>query len=55
MPTIAAMALAGILSFLIKDWLRPLLGLRLAALVSLIVWGVVYYYTRRWLLELRGE
>ena len=55
MPTIGAIVLATVTMILIKDWLRPLLGIRLSALLSLVVWGLVYYFTRRWLLELRGE
>lgn len=55
MPTIGALVLASVAGILIRDWLGPLLGFSLTTLLSLVVSGLVYYFTRRWLLELRGE
>ena len=53
MPTIVAILLAAVVAGVVEDWLRPFLGIRLTALAALSTWGLTFYFTRRWLLDLR--
>ncbi len=55
MPTLMAGLLASVLAWVVEDFLQPFLGLPLAALVSLLVFGAVFFPLRNWLRELRGS
>jgi len=55
MPTIAAILLAGVVALVVEGWLRPYLGLPVTAALGFAVWLGVYYFTRKWLLSLRGD
>ncbi len=45
----------SVVGWLVGDLVRPYLGIRLAALLSLAAAAAVFFPVRRWLRELRGE
>ena len=53
MPTVAAMALASVVSFVLEDVLRPYVGFALTSALSLAVWCLVFWSVRNGLRRLR--
>ena len=55
MPTIAAMVLAGILTYVAEGLIEPYVGVRVKAALGLAMWLGIFYVTRRLLMSLRGD
>ena len=53
MPTFVAAMLAGVVGWLTSESLRGHTSVRISAAISLLVWCVVFYLTRRLLRKLR--
>jgi hypothetical protein len=53
MPTIGAMAVATLASYVVGDLIAGFAGLPLQLIAGTIVFYIVYFPVRRWLLELR--
>jgi hypothetical protein len=54
MPTIGAMAVATLLSYVVGDLISGFTSLPVQLVVGTVVFYAVYSPVRRWLLELRG-
>jgi len=54
-PTIAAIVLAGVLTFVVEGLVAPYVGTWLKAVIGLAIWFGVFYVTRRSLMSLRGD
>jgi hypothetical protein len=54
-PTIVAIVLAGVVTFVLEGLIEPYLGVGLTAALGLAVWFGVFYATRRSLMSLRGD
>ena len=54
MPTIGAMAVASVISFIVGDLIATFAGLAAQLVLGTVAWYAVFYPTRRWLLELRN-
>ena len=55
MPTIGASLAASIAAWLLDDLIAPFSNLPVRVLVNVAVSVWVFYVTRRWLRELRGD
>ena len=55
MPTIGAMAIASIVSYVAGDLIAGFASLPAQLVVGTAVFYVVYFPARRWLRELRGD
>jgi len=53
MPTIGAMAVATLASYIVGDLISGFAGLGVQLVAGTLVFYVVYFPVRRWLLELR--
>jgi hypothetical protein len=55
MPTIGAMAVATLVSYVVGDLISGFAGLPAQLVVGTVAFYVVYFPTRKWLRELRGD
>ena len=55
MPTIGASVAASLVTWVIDDAISGFANLTVRIIVSLVVSVLVYYRTRRYLLDLRGD
>ncbi len=54
MPTIGAMAVASLVSYVVGDLIANFAGLPVQLVVGTVAFYAVYHPARRWLLELRN-
>ena len=54
MPSIGAGVAASLVGWVIDDLLRPFLGTGVTLVISLAISTFVFYFARKWLLDLRG-
>ena len=55
MPSLAAAAVASLAGFVLDDLLRPYLGMSVTLVLTLVASTLVFFYVRRWLVDLRGR
>ena len=55
MPTIGAMAVATLVSYVVGDLISSFASLPAQLVVGTVVFYVVYFPARKWLRELRGD
>jgi hypothetical protein len=55
MPTIGAMAVATLVSYVVGDLISGFAGLPVQLIVGTVVFYAVYFPARKWLRELRGD
>jgi len=54
-PTLAAAGLASVAGWLLDELFEPYLGMSVTLVLSFVVSTLLFFYVRRWLVELRGE
>jgi predicted subunit of tRNA(5-methylaminomethyl-2-thiouridylate) methyltransferase len=54
-PSLAAGAVASLAGWFLDDLLQPLLGMGVTLVFSLVASTLIFFYVRRWLVELRGK
>jgi hypothetical protein len=55
LPSLAAGVVASLGGWMIQELFQPYLGLGITLLVSLIGSSLIFFYVRRWLVDLRGR
>lgn len=55
MPTLAAGLAASLAGWVLDDLFQPYLGMGVALVLSLVGSTSVFFYVRRWLVDLRGK
>ena len=55
MPSLAAAFTASLGGWIINELLEPYLGVGVTLVLSLVASTLIFYYTRRWLTDLRGR
>lgn len=55
MPTIGASVVASVAGWMIDGLLQPFLGTSVTLVLSLACSTVIFFFARRWLIDLRGE
>jgi hypothetical protein len=55
LPSLAAGVVASLGGWMMDELLQPYLGLGFTLLLSLVGSTLIFYYVRRWLVELRGR
>ncbi len=55
MPSLVAAAVASLAGWVLQDLLQPYLGLGLTLVLTLVASTLVFFYVRRWLVDLRGR
>ena len=54
-PSLAAGLVASLVGWMIDDVLQPYLGAGATLVLSLVASTLIFFYARRWLLDLRGQ
>jgi len=54
-PSLAAGAVASLAGWILDDLFQPYLGLGATLVFSLVASTLIFFYVRRWLVELRGK
>jgi hypothetical protein len=54
-PSLAAGAVASLACWILDDVFQPYLGLGATLVFSLVASTLIFFYVRRWLVELRGK
>jgi hypothetical protein len=54
-PSIGAGLAASLTGWVIGDLVQPYLGTGMTLMLSLVVSTLVFFFTRRWLIDLRGR
>ena len=55
MPSLAAAGVASLVGWIVDEVFEPYLGMGVTLLLSFVVSTVIFFYVRRWLIELRGR
>lgn len=55
LPSLAAGFVAFVGGWMLDDLLQPYLGVGATLIVSLVGSSLMFFYARRWLLEMRGK
>lgn len=55
MPSLAAAGLASLAGWILDEVFQPYLGMSATLMLSFVVSTLVFFYVRRWLVELRGR
>jgi hypothetical protein len=55
LPALAAGLVASLAGWMIDDLLAPYVGAGATLVLSLVASTLVFFYARRWLIELRGR
>ena len=55
MPTLVAAAVASLAGWVLDDLLQPYLGMGLTLASTLVASTLIFFYVRRWLVDLRGK
>jgi hypothetical protein len=54
-PSLAAGAVASLAGWVLDDLLQPYLGMGLTLVLTLVASTLIFFYLRRWLVDLRGK
>jgi len=54
-PSLAAAGVASLVGWILDDLFEPYLGMGVTLLLSFVVSTVIFFYVRRWLVDLRGR
>jgi hypothetical protein len=54
-PSLAAAAAASLAGWILDDLFQPYLGTGVTLVFSLVVSTLIFFYVRRWLVDLRGK
>ena len=55
MPSLAAAGVASLAGWIFDELFAPYLGMGVTLVLSFVVSTLVFFYVRRWLVELRGQ
>ena len=55
MPSLAAAGVASLAGWILDELFEPYLGMGVTLVLSFVVSTLVFFYVRRWLIELRGR
>ncbi len=55
MPSLAAAVAASLAGWVLDELLQPYLGVGVTLVFSLVASTLIFFYVRRWLLDLRGQ
>ena len=55
MPSLVATAVASLAGWVLDDLLQPYLGMGLTLVLTLVASTLIFFYVRRWLVDLRGR
>ncbi len=55
MPSLAAAAVASLGGWVLDDLFQPYLGTAPTVVLTLVASTLVFFYVRRWLVDLRGK
>ena len=55
MPSVVAAAVASLAGWVLDDLLRPYLGMGVTLVLTLVASTLMFFYVRRWLVDLRGK
>jgi hypothetical protein len=54
-PSLVAAAVASLAGFFLDDLMQPYLGMGMTLVLTLVASTLIFYYVRRWLVDLRGD
>jgi hypothetical protein len=54
-PSLAAAGVASLAGWVLDELFEPYLGMGITLLISFVVSTLVFFYVRRWLVEMRGH
>jgi hypothetical protein len=54
-PSLVAAAVASLAGWILDDLFQPYLGMGVTLVLSLVASTLIFFYVRRWLVELRGK
>jgi hypothetical protein len=54
-PSLAAAVVASLAGWILDELFQPYLGVGLTLVFSLIASTLIFFYARRWLVDLRGK
>ena len=55
MPSLVAAAVASLGGWVLDDLIQPYLGMGMTLVLTLVASTLVFFYVRRWLVDLRGK
>ncbi len=55
MPSLVAAAVASLAGWVLDDLFQPYLGMGMTLVMTLVVSTLIFFYVRRWLVDLRGK
>ncbi len=55
MPSLVAAATASLAGYVLDDLVQPYLGTGMTMLLTLVASTLIFFYVRRWLVDLRGQ
>ena len=55
MPSLAAGGVASLAGWILDELFQPYLGMGVTLVLSLVASTLIFFYVRRWLVELRGK
>ena len=55
MPSLAAAGVASLAGWVLDELIQPYLGMGVTLVLSFVVSTLIFFYVRRWLVELRGQ
>ncbi len=55
MPSLIATAVASLAGWILDDMLQPYLGMGVTVMLTAVASTLVFFYVRRWLVDLRGR
>ncbi len=55
MPSLVAAAVASLAGWVLDDLIQPYLGMGVTLVLTLVVSTLIFFYVRRWLVDLRGK
>jgi len=54
-PSLAAAGVASLTGWILDELFQPYLGMGVTLALSFVVSTLIFFYVRRWLVELRGK
>jgi hypothetical protein len=54
-PSLAAAVVASLAGWFLDDLLQPYLGTGMTLVLTLVASTLIFFYVRRWLVDLRGK
>jgi hypothetical protein len=54
-PTLAAAVVASVAGWILDELFQPYLGVGVTLVFSLVASTLIFFYVRRWLVDLRGQ